>query len=293
MTDGTEKMALNRYGPGKRGGFSDMKLKTVVLFCILVLFAASYFAVKIYVNNIGPDASADLKKLASIAEGFAAEGEYEKAAGIYEEAIRSTGAVSGDIYLNLGKIYYEKGQIGKALLNFERARSYIPRDGDLLYGISKAGEKMKRKDTGPSGLFSKYTFWIGRTAAFLSVDEAFFFLFLSYLSVILYILFYKIFRKDTPYSNLVTAFLVFLFLIVSAVNFSKLYGFEEKGIVLKKITDAKYEPLDDSETNFPLYEGMRVSILRESDGWKRVQAPGGAIGWVVSDAVSSVIDGRN
>jgi hypothetical protein len=51
-------------------------------------------------------------------------------------------------------------------------------------------------------------------------------------------------------------------------------------IILAKLTDARYEPVEKSNSHFPLYEGNKVFVLRQSDGWLKVKRPDGKIGWV-------------
>ncbi|HSA31118.1 MAG TPA: tetratricopeptide repeat protein, partial [Candidatus Omnitrophota bacterium] len=58
------------------------------------------------------------------------QGRYEEAGGLYEQILES-GQESGALYYNLGNSYFKKGQIGKAILNYERALDFFPRDADL------------------------------------------------------------------------------------------------------------------------------------------------------------------
>ena len=49
------------------------------------------------------------------------QGQYAKAIEAYEAVLQS-GLVSGNLYFNLGNSYFKAGQVGRAILNYERAR---------------------------------------------------------------------------------------------------------------------------------------------------------------------------
>ena len=59
------------------------------------------------------------------------------------EAIIREGAENGVIYFNIANSYFKSGELGKAILNYERAKRFIPRDSDLKfnenYALSEAG----------------------------------------------------------------------------------------------------------------------------------------------------------
>lgn len=48
------------------------------------------------------------------------------------------GYVSGHIYYNLGNAFFRLGEVGQAILFYERARLLIPRDDDLLFNLAHA-----------------------------------------------------------------------------------------------------------------------------------------------------------
>ena len=56
------------------------------------------------------------------------------------------GLKSGNVYFNLGNCRLKEGKIGQAILSFERARLFIPRDRDLVSNIGIARELIKQKE---------------------------------------------------------------------------------------------------------------------------------------------------
>jgi tetratricopeptide (TPR) repeat protein len=56
--------------------------------------------------------------------------QYEEAVALYE-AIAKRRIRAGRVYYNLGNAYFKAGQLGKAILSYERARRLLPRDEDI------------------------------------------------------------------------------------------------------------------------------------------------------------------
>lgn len=64
---------------------------------------------------------------------------------------------------------------------------------------------------------------------------------------------------------------------------------KERAVVLKD-TAAVFEPRQDAETHFSLYEGNIVKVLKaeEEGGWRKVERFDGKAGWVRADVVNQV-----
>ena len=85
-------------------------MKMIILTIMLLFTTTAVFA-----NRLG------------IEGPFKAAGDFYRQ-GDYKNAIHSE---SGAVYYNLANSYFKDGQLGKAILNYERAKRLIPRDGDL------------------------------------------------------------------------------------------------------------------------------------------------------------------
>lgn len=59
---------------------------------------------------------------------------YEEAIEGYE-AIAAAGYESAALYYNLGNSYYRSGELGRAVLNYERARLLAPRDPEIRHNL--------------------------------------------------------------------------------------------------------------------------------------------------------------
>jgi len=61
---------------------------------------------------------------------------YEKAALRLERIIREGGVENGKLYYNLGNIWFLRGDLGRAILNYLRAEQYIPNDVHLHQNLA-------------------------------------------------------------------------------------------------------------------------------------------------------------
>ena len=58
------------------------------------------------------------------------EGDYAGAVELYGRILES-GVESGELHYNLGNAWFRLGELGPAILHYERARRIMPRDDDL------------------------------------------------------------------------------------------------------------------------------------------------------------------
>ena len=62
-------------------------------------------------------------------------GDYEMAIATYLDVV-DMGVVDEDLYYNLGNAFYKTGQLGPAILYYERARRLAPRNDDINQNLS-------------------------------------------------------------------------------------------------------------------------------------------------------------
>jgi len=95
----------------------------IILLCLLLLGSVSGFA----------EMTTDEALSEFVAAGMAyKEGRYDTAIKRYNTILKGD-RVSGPLYYNLGNSYFKKKNIGQAVLNYERAKKFIPRDSDLNF----------------------------------------------------------------------------------------------------------------------------------------------------------------
>ncbi len=88
------------------------------------------------------------------------EGRYVEAAQDYGLLVES-GNAGGHIYYNLADAFFKMNSLGKAILNYERARLFIPRDEDLAFNLLYALDKRTDAVAPPGQPLSEALFWLG------------------------------------------------------------------------------------------------------------------------------------
>ena len=59
------------------------------------------------------------------------------------------------------------------------------------------------------------------------------------------------------------------------------------GVCIEK-AEARFEPSPQATTHFKISEGAEVKVLREKDGWYKVERSDGKIGWVAVAVVERI-----
>ncbi|MBI5410116.1 MAG: tetratricopeptide repeat protein [Nitrospirae bacterium] len=214
---------------------------------------------------------------------------YEK--GIYDEAVKEysrlldQGFQSGNLYFNLGNSYFKKGEPGRAILNYERAKRLIPDDSDLQsnynYALSKI-EKTSLQAALPSiekilGLFSKLT--INGLAILVSV------VYVGIISILTASIFIQSVRR---YRIIGICILSIVFISGAFSLYCRVSVLDNEAIVISKNAEAKFEPLDNATTHFTLYEGMKVYILESKKDWSKIKRPDDKTGWIKSQDIEAL-----
>jgi len=58
---------------------------------------------------------------------------YESSILRFERIVRDGGIHNGKLYYNIGNAYFRAGNLGRAILNYKKAQTYIPNDQNLLH----------------------------------------------------------------------------------------------------------------------------------------------------------------
>lgn len=214
-------------------------------------------------------------------------GRYAEAARGYGELL-SSGRASGHVYYNLGTALLRMGRPGPAILNYERAKLLIPRDGDLAFNLSYALSRTNGAAAPPGQAISSVLFWLQP----LNLPELFrvfaVFQALLFASAALRLFF----RRDlTCHLLMVCLFLWF----TAALSYGLKYyetAADRRAIVVSKTTDALAGPENGDTVLFRLAEGMCVTKERSEPPWSLVSLPDGKRGWVKAGDVEEIVDGN-
>lgn len=216
-------------------------------------------------------------------------GDYKGAAAAYESIVEQ-GYVSSRLFYNLGNAYFKSDQLGRAILNYNKALKLAPYDKDTNYNLTVANGYVKDKiDIVPeffltrwmrawrSSLSSNAWTWVSLGTLVLTLG-----------GVLLFMLSERRgWRKAGFFGGV-----VFLVLFACSTAFAAL---EKKdmmdastGIVLAQAVSVKSSPDSAGNDLFILHEGTKVDVLSTYDGWTEIMIADGNKGWVSGDAIGLI-----
>jgi len=254
-------------------------LRTAVIGFLAVLLLAG-------TGNASPQTSL-LHGLFYNANELFKKGEYAAAAGEYEK-ILGYNAESGNVYYNLGNAYFKMGKLGKAIVNYERARRLIPRDSDcganLAYALSLRENPLQEQ---------KLSWILGVpyvVSGYYTLDE------LTFLAAWLYVIGVFLLMSGILWKRSV-AFIKYIVILdgvclclAAAAWGIKLWDVQVNrcAVVITASTDAKFAPADTAVTYFKLYEGTRINLVGSNDQWLRIKTPDAKLGWVKKETLEQI-----
>jgi tetratricopeptide (TPR) repeat protein len=209
-------------------------------------------------------------------------GRYLEASGSYQQLV-DLGIEHQNLYYNLGNAYYKSGDLGRAVLNYERARRLAPRDRDIHANLEFA--KSKTLDRYEIEASSPMEDWVGFTTSFMTLNELSMLVLGLFWLIAALILAYRHRRDGRLRLGLQAALVVVvLFFVVSAFTMGSLIYIENaspSAIVVVQSAEILSSPTEDAITQFSLHAGAQVKILETRGQWIRLALPGEQFqGWV-------------
>jgi len=215
-------------------------------------------------------------------------GDYTKAISIYE--LISQEGESDKLFYNLGNAYYKNNQIGKAILNYERALRINLSNDDAMFNLQLANAKIQDK-IDPIEVFF-LTQWINNLRSLLSSNAW------AWISVVMFSLTllsalgyafgpYKWLRKTA-------FFMILFFLIFSITTFS--FAKQQKNymeqrseaIVMDSSVTVKSSPDESGTELFVIHEGTKVFIKNTLNQWVEISLLDGNVGWVKISQIEQI-----
>ncbi len=213
------------------------------------------------------------------------EAMYKEAIKLYE-AILSGGRDSAAIYYNLGNAYKKQNELGRAVLNYERALILKPRDADIKanYKFVLKEARVSRKIEGGNIIQRQ----MQKHIDFYSFDEMLFIITCLVLVVGLLFLFKSKFEGRTFLYGL-SYVIVAVLLTAHVFGFvMKLSDFKAAGIVLSS-TDARYEPRVEAVTHYHIHQGEKVKIDKTLGAWVKVERKDKKLGWIEKKDIEKIL----
>lgn len=223
----------------------------------------------------------DVKLLFSKANKAFQSENYSEAIQLYEQ-IGAEKKHSVHYYFNLGNAYYKNGDLGKAMLNYERAKLLQPNFNDLNYNIDLTKNRLK-DNISPVRPFFLAVWWEGiynlmlpRTWAILGIV----WLLAAVAGIGFWLLGDSRQKKQIGfYGGFGIGILGIVFLLAGLSRHQMMTNSNE-AIVIAKETDFKDGADSDSNTILNLHEGAKVFLDEKIGDWQKCRLEDGEMGWL-------------
>jgi len=213
------------------------------------------------------------------------EEHYADAAAQYEQLL-AAGLESGNLYFNLGNAYFKAGDVGRAMLNYERARRLMPGDPDLLANLAYARSLADVSEDVP--VWTRLLFPL---AGRFSTDGLL--LAASGLYVLLMMLLITARLLPTAARGargaaVATAVTLALVLTSCAYRLATIDLPTYAVVVAREDATVRFEPSTGGTAHFQAKPGSVLRLVAERGGWRQVRRADGRRGWIERDAVATL-----
>lgn len=222
------------------------------------------------------------------AADYYAEQSYEKAMTCYEELLRT--GESSQLYYNYANACYKSGNMGLAILNYEKALKLNPFSKDAKFNLALANQQITDKIE-PMETFFLLS-WINHLGKLFSSNQwalltiLFFLLFLISVMVFLF--------SSWRWLRKTSFFLALLVLLFSISSFSYSYSIKRnqtltpEAIVLTGSLVVRSAPDDSGTELFVLHEGTKLTVKSELGEWCEVTLADGNSGWIKESSIGKI-----
>ncbi|MCH2046914.1 MAG: tetratricopeptide repeat protein [Saprospiraceae bacterium] len=217
------------------------------------------------------------------------EGKYTESIAKYE-AILTTGIVSAELYNNLGLAYHKNGELGKAIVNFNRALRQSSSNEDAKHNLVAARQQVEEQTIEIEDT-ALVRIWNG-VAGSLSANGwgVVFLLFLCFGACSLS--FWQIGKTSELKRRGFWGGIVVLSLSILPL----IWGFQQRAveldsgiaIIIKEKVGIREAPNLGSEEIELVFEGNTVQVLTNENNWTKVRLTNGLLGWLPSTMIEKV-----
>ena len=204
------------------------------------------------------------------------EGALDAWLGLYED-----GFESGELHYNIGNAYFRLGELGRAILFYERARVALPRDESARTNLELARSLTADQITPLPG------FWVPRVVGWavqlVARGWLIAILALGYLGLASILLHRLLSTRPPHWTRHAAVAAAALTLVVGANLLIREFGIgrAERGVILQTEAAVQSAPSDDPSLQlFTIHEGAVVRIDRRSSDWLEIVLEDGKVGWV-------------
>jgi tetratricopeptide (TPR) repeat protein len=256
-----------------------------ITFIGITLFASLILAIQFLSTAEKVDTDA-----ISVANQLYSAGNYSEAAQIYEQLL-SKGVTGSSLYYNLGNAYFIQGDLGRAILNYQRAARLNPRDPDinanLRFAREQAGNDYSNESINPIHNLSRFTTsWF--TLNEIAVSALVLWFILGFMILAFRQFHVGKFRLILRYGMILIAF---LFMFVGITFAARLYVEQTtpEAVIVADVVTINSDPGEEFATEYQLFSGAEVKLLETQGSWVHLLGPNDVFdGWIPISSIESV-----
>ncbi|MDR0956877.1 MAG: SH3 domain-containing protein [Endomicrobium sp.] len=216
------------------------------------------------------------------AEGNFKKGNFSKTIEIYESLVQVEKVNNPYIYYNLSNAYYRNGEVGKAVLNIEKALKLAPRNKEIksnaqyLYYISG---NIKRKKI--YNIFTNH----------FSLNEITI-LFSSILILFIIILSLFIVKPNLMFKKIIISLIIVLFFFTFLLVLKGWEEFSSRKAIVLTTSNVRSGPSENNVELFTIPEGRVISVIAKNGNWNNIKVDledETLTGWILSANIGSVM----
>lgn len=234
---------------------------------------------------LGSNVQADAATIDAANQLYVA-GHYGEAARIYEQEI-ARGVHDSAVYFNLGNAYFQQGDMGRAVLNLQRAAQLAPRDADIQANLELARQQttelFAEEPSGPVAILAGITDW-------MTLNETAVLVLALWFLLVFFILAYR--ELDGPRARRLSqtlALVILIFMLLAGVSLASrsfLQQMQPPGVVVTPSVAISDGPGTGSASGLHLNGGATVRVIDRQGDWLRIETPRGAgENWVPAQAI--------
>jgi len=217
----------------------------------------------------------------SQANNLYTKADYTSAAKQYETILSNQG-VAPELYFNLGNAYYKSNEIGRSILNYERALRLSPSYDDARFNLELAQTNVIDNSMQSSTFFLSR--WIQNFIKMLTSNQwlgiSVTLFVLTLILIFLFIFGSTHFIRKLSFQVAVSLLLVCLAsFIFSGIRKDQLVNHRE-AIVMVGVVTVKSSPDKSGTDLFQLHEGTKVKVKSTLGNWTEIKLGNGNVGWV-------------
>jgi hypothetical protein len=208
----------------------------------------------------------------------------------YTDAVRLYSLLTGKgnpsphVLYNLGNACFRLGDKGSAILNYERAKIFLPRDADLNFNLGYVRDRIQDAAEPPGPPLQTVFFWLDS----MSPNEAFFLFAMANL-LFFAALILKLFVKEE------WTFILLIIMLVAWLGAGISFGvkcyqtaYDDRAVVLSKEASVHAGPDPKDTELFRLHAGTMVRTEKNEGGWSLIRITGDKRGWVHNSSIGMI-----